>query len=246
MLGKRNYSRLSKMLDPIVEHDSLIGIVSLPAIDQIDQLSHAELVALVKALIVEVQRLQIENQELKAEIEKLRKPPASSGNSSLPPSRDQKRNIKGKRRKKHGPRYGHQRAIRPLVDDPDQVIEATVQKCEHCQSGLEGVPPTKILRHQITEIPPIKPVVIETRQHEVICPECQGVNRGVLPEELNRRGSFGQLERGGGLSKAGAAYKLRASAASIGRSLWGKHQRGRAGRIAAGSRSGGSGGGRRD
>jgi transposase len=165
--------------------------VPIPAIDQIDQLPHAELVALVKTLIVEVQRLQLENHELKAEIEKLRKQPASSSNSSLPPSRDQKRNIKGKRRKKHGPRYGHQRVIRPLVDDPDQVIEATVQRCEHCQTGLEGVPPEKILRHQITELPPIKPVVIETRQHEVICRECQRVNRGVLPEELNLRGSFG-------------------------------------------------------
>src|SRR6266700_2077885 len=165
--------------------------MTLPIVDEIEQLSHFELVALVKTLIVEVQRLQMENQELKTELEKLRKPPASSGNSSLPPSRDQKRNVKGKRRKKHGPRCGHARAIRPLVDNPDQVIEATVQRCEHCQTGLEGVPPEKILRHQITELPPIKPVVIETRQHEVICPECHGVNRGALPRELKRKGSFG-------------------------------------------------------
>src|SRR6266700_3208637 len=117
--------------------------MTLPNVDEIEQLSQLDLVALVKALI-------IENQQLRAELDKLRKPPASSGNSSLPPSRDQKRNVKGKRRKKHGPRFGHARAIRPLVDNPDQVIEATVQRCEHCQTGLEGVPPEKILRHQIT------------------------------------------------------------------------------------------------
>src|SRR6266700_2943520 len=70
--------------------------MTLPIVDEIEQLSHFELVALVKTLIVEVQRLQMENQELKTELEKLRKPPASSGNSSLPPSRDQKRNVKGK------------------------------------------------------------------------------------------------------------------------------------------------------
>ena len=158
--------------------------MTLPNVNEIEQLSQQDLVMLVKALI-------IENQQLRAELDKLRKPPTSSGNSSLPPSRDQKRNGKGKRRKKHGPRFGHERAIRPLVDNPDQVIEATVQRCEHCQTGLEGVPPEKILRHQVTELPPIKPVVIETRQHEVICPECHGVNRGALPEELNRKGSFG-------------------------------------------------------
>jgi len=158
--------------------------MTLPIVDEIEQLSHLELVALVKALI-------IENQQLRAELEKLRKPPASSGNSSLPSSRDKKRNIKGKRRKKHGPGFGHQRSIRPLVDNPDQVIEAAVQRCEHCQAGLEGVAAEKILRHQITELPPIKPIVIETRQHQVICPECHRVNRGVLPEELKRKGDFG-------------------------------------------------------
>lgn len=158
--------------------------MTLPNVDEIEQLSNSDLIMLVKALI-------IENQQLRAEIEKLRKPPASSGNSSLPPSRDQKRNIKSKRRKKHGPRFGHQRSIRPLVDNPDQVIEATVERCEHCQSNLSGVGSERVLRHQVTELPAIKPVVIETRQHEVICPECQKVNRGVLPAELNRRRDFG-------------------------------------------------------
>jgi transposase len=156
----------------------------LPNVDEFEELSHQDLVALVKALI-------IENQQLRAELEKLRQPPASSGNSSLPPSRDQKVNLKKKRRKKHGPPYGHKRAMRPLVENPDQVVEAKVERCAHCQADLAGVPSRLVRRHQVTELPPIRPVVIETQQHEVECPECHQVNRGVLPEGLNGSGSFG-------------------------------------------------------
>jgi len=50
--------------------------MTLPTTDHIAELSHAELVALVKALIAAVQRLEAENQQLKAEV----------GKESLPPS----------------------------------------------------------------------------------------------------------------------------------------------------------------
>src|SRR2546422_717448 len=36
----------------------------------------------------------------------------------------------------------------------------------------------------VTELPEIRPVVIETRQHEVVCPGCQRLHRGPLPEGL--------------------------------------------------------------
>ena len=64
----------------------------LPTGAQLDQISHADLVALVKALIARVKRLEEENLQLKAEIERLKQPPANSRNSSQPPSRDQKSN----------------------------------------------------------------------------------------------------------------------------------------------------------
>jgi hypothetical protein len=63
-----------------------------PTDDQLDQISHADLVALVKALIAKVERLEEENLQLRAEIERLKQPPANSRNSSQPPSRDQKSN----------------------------------------------------------------------------------------------------------------------------------------------------------
>jgi len=80
--------------------------------DQLDQISHADLVALVKALIARVERLEEENRQLKAEIERLKQPPTNSKNSSQPSSRDQKSNQSAaKPKKKHRPPFGHKRSV---------------------------------------------------------------------------------------------------------------------------------------
>ncbi|HEX5084648.1 MAG TPA: IS66 family transposase [Blastocatellia bacterium] len=164
----------------------------LPTGDQLDQISHADLVALVKALIARVERLEEENRQLKAEIERLKQPPANSRNSSQPPSRDQKSNQPGDRpKKKHGPPFGHKRSIRKLIDNPDQTISVKVEQCAHCHHDLSRVAPEKIVRRQITELPEFNPAVIETKQHEVICPHCQCLNRGQLPEGLEADRYFG-------------------------------------------------------
>jgi transposase len=164
----------------------------LPTTEQIGSLPHAELVALVKELIVAVQRLEAENQQLKAELAKEPPPPPTSHNSSQPPSRDEKRNLPANRqRKKLGPPFGHERKSRAWVAQPDQLIEARVAWCGYCQADLRGVEPRVVGRRQLTELPPIAPVVIETRQSEVVCPDCQRVTRGELPAGLEAGRSFG-------------------------------------------------------
>jgi transposase len=164
----------------------------LPTTEHIAQLTPAELVVLVQELIAAVQRLEAENQHLKAELAKNPLPPPTSQNSSQPPSRDEKRNLVVKRkRKKHGPPFGHARQTRPWVVEPDRIIEARVESCGHCQADLRGIEPRAVLRHQLTEVPPIAPVVIETRQAEVVCPDCQQITRGELPAGLDGGRSFG-------------------------------------------------------
>lgn len=166
--------------------------MTLPTTEHIAELSHAELVALVKELIASVQRLEAENQQLKAEMGKAPLPPPTSQNSSQPPSRDGKRNLAGQRkRKKHGPPFGHARPTRAWVAEPDRIIEATVESWGHWEADLRGVEPRVVLRHQLTEVPPITPVVIETRQAEVVCPDCQQVTRGEVPVGLGNGRSFG-------------------------------------------------------
>ena len=147
--------------------------------EQLEQMSHGDLVALLKQLVLvngqmagQVEQLQARVVELENELDKLRRPPTNSRNSSQPPSRDQKSNLAEKKRKKHGPPFGHQRRTRELVEDPDKVIAVPVMECVHCEADLVGVEPTRIMRRQVTELPLIKPIVIETRQHEVRCPQC--------------------------------------------------------------------------
>jgi len=166
--------------------------MKLPPTEQLESFSHAELVALVKELIVAVQRLEAENQQLKAELARIAPPPPTSQNSSQPPSRDMKGNLAtSRKRQKHGPPFGHARRTRAWVAEPDRIIEVPVESCSHCQADLRGVEPCAIRRHQLTELPPLTPVVIETRQAEVVCPDCQQITRGELPAGLNGGRSFG-------------------------------------------------------
>jgi transposase len=164
----------------------------LPTTEQIAHLPHAELVALVTELIVTVQRLEVENRQLKAAVAKAPPPPPTSPNSSQPPSRDVKRNLPAHRqRKKLGPPFGHARQMRPWVAQPDRIIEAMVAWCAYCQADLRSIEPRGVVRHQLSEWPPLTPVVIETRQPEVVCPDCQRVTRGELPAGLEAGRSFG-------------------------------------------------------
>jgi transposase len=165
--------------------------MSLPSDVQLELLSRGDLIALVKELISAVHLLQARVAELEAEVAQYREPPANSRNSSQPPSSDQKANLPPRRGKRVGARPGHQRRIRQLVEDPDRVLDAPVRQCTQCRADLREVAPRAVVRRQVTELPIIRPVVIETRQHEVVCPACQSVERGLLPEGLGAGRVFG-------------------------------------------------------
>lgn len=153
---------------------------------KIEEQSREELIALIYELAQEIS-------ELKAEIVRLKQPPTTSQNSSQPPSRDFKSSTekKRKRSKKKGAKPGHEKQERQLVENPNKVIEVYVDNCENCQRNLLDQVPVQVIRRQITELPEIKPVVIETRQYEVICPCCGEVQRGKLPEGLESGRYFG-------------------------------------------------------
>lgn len=165
--------------------------MTLPTSKHIEQMSQAELIALVIELRSVIERQEARIAELEAELEK-RPPAATARNSSLPPSRDPKPNQQeDKSRKKHGPPFGHPKHSRPLVDKPDVVIPAPVTECERCHADLSGVAPGEVKRRQITELPPVKPVVLETQQEIVVCPHCQQLNQGPLPAGLEAERYFG-------------------------------------------------------
>ena len=159
--------------------------------EQLDLLTREELLVVLKALLGEVEMLRQRVTELEAENERLRKQSTNSRNSSQPPSRDQKVNQPEKKGGKQGPPYGHTKYRRELIEKPDRVISAAVTECDQCHAELSGTMPEGIERRQITELPEVKAVVIETQQHRVVCPHCQRVNRGRLPEGLQAERYFG-------------------------------------------------------
>lgn len=159
--------------------------MTLPTPETLRDLSREELMALLLQLAEEVRRLEAEVQRLKA-------PPPNSRNSSQPPARDWKANTVGRKRsRKRGAKTGHPKMHRALVDNPTTVIEARVNQCADCGADLQAVEPQRVLRRQLTELPDLQPVVIETQQHEVTCPSCQQVQRGVLPAGLEAQRQLG-------------------------------------------------------
>ncbi|MBX6311972.1 MAG: IS66 family transposase [Isosphaeraceae bacterium] len=134
-----------------------------------------------------------------------------SSNSSKPPSSDPihvkrhpPRPPSGKRR---GGQRGHRRQARALVP-PEQlsaVIDCKPAACGSCSQELKGSDPEPI-RHQVAELPEIRPEVIEYRLHRLACRRCGATTRGGLPAGVPR-GAFGpRLQAVVGL--LGGAYRL--------------------------------------
>ena len=99
----------------------------------------------------------------------------NSTNSSKPPSSDppavKRAPPKTPSTKKAGGQRGHAKAQRAIVDHPDAIHECKPTVCRHCQQPLHGDDPQP-LRHQVWEVPLVRPVVTEYRRHRLTCPRC--------------------------------------------------------------------------
>jgi transposase len=95
------------------------------------------------------------------------KPPSSDGPGFKPPER-----RKGSGRKR-GAQPGHPGSGPELlpIERVDEVVEQHPDACRRCGQLLRGDDPEP-LRHQVIEIPPITPVVIEHRLQRLVCPCC--------------------------------------------------------------------------
>jgi transposase len=105
----------------------------------------------------------------------------TSRNASRPPSSDPpqsrpSRRPRGNRGRGGQPGHpGHTRTLLP-VEDVEEVVVIKPEQCTHCQAPLSGDDP-RPWRHQVIEIPPIKPVVTEYQWHELRCSACGEATR---------------------------------------------------------------------
>jgi transposase len=156
------------------------------------QLSRETLIDLVQQQYEQMTKLQAEVEALRLKLEKNKKPPSDSSNSSQPPSRDQKSNLPAKRkRRRHGPPLGHAKYERPFVAEPDHIVEVKSQVCEHCQTDLGQETQQLLEVNQITELPERQAEVIEVRQYKAMCPTCGREQIGQPPAGLEMKRTFG-------------------------------------------------------
>ena len=109
----------------------------------------------------------------------------SSRNSSRPPSSDppqSQRPTRPRGQRRRGGQPGHPGQTRTLVpvEDVDEVVVLKPKQCSDCHAPLSGDDPTPF-RHQVIEIPPIKPVITEYQWHQLVCPECGETTRAPWP-----------------------------------------------------------------
>jgi transposase len=120
---------------------------------------------------------------LEAELAAARKTPR---NSSLPPSTEHPHAKPAPQREKSGKKAGgqpghpkHERALIP-TEQCQAVVPVKPETCRRCGESLTGND-QEPLRHQVWEIPEIKPLVTEYQLHRLTCPCCQESTCGQLP-----------------------------------------------------------------
>ena len=129
--------------------------------------------AIIRALLAKLEELE----------SRLNKTPQ---NSSLPPSTQHPHARppakKAKSKRKQGGQPGHKKHERALVPveqcDEVQLLKPTA--CRRCGGKLSGLDPQP-LRHQVWELPEIKPYVAEYQQHRLRCPCCGESTCAELP-----------------------------------------------------------------
>jgi transposase len=157
---------------------------------KMEDLSREELIAIILSQAAQMEAMRKEMEVLRLKLDKRQKPPTNSGNSSQPPSQDQKsEKMVNRPKRKHGRANGHEKQERQFVSEPDHVVELKAKKCQGCEADLSFQTGILVNVNQITELPQAKAEVIEIRQYAVSCHACGDVEIMAAAEglEMNRR-----------------------------------------------------------
>jgi transposase len=137
--------------------------------------------AYIRALENRVAVLEATVQELREQVQQ------TSRTSSRPPSSDPpqalgQRPRRGPTGRRPGGQPGHAGQARALLpgEEVDVVVPVKPERCHYCQHLLWGEDPQP-QRHQVTEIPPVRPVVTEYQLHRLVCPACGEVTWADVP-----------------------------------------------------------------
>jgi transposase len=153
--------------------------------------------ALIMALRAEVADLRAKVQQQQEQIQELQERlNRNSTNSSRPPSTDppavKRRPPRPASDRSSGGQPGHERWQRPLLP-PDHTEILKPAHCRRCGHALAGDDPQP-LRHQVIELPPIRPEVVEYQLHRLRCPRCGLSTCASLPSGVPTGGQGPRLQ----------------------------------------------------
>jgi transposase len=143
--------------------------------------------AVVRMLLARIAEQDRRIAELEARVDDLQgRLSRSPQNSSLPPSSQHPHAkapiTKPKSKKKRGGQPGHVKHERPLfpIEQCNEVHTLKPNECRRCGAKLTGVD-AEPLRHQVWELPEIRPIVTEYQRHRLTCSCCATTTCAPLP-----------------------------------------------------------------
>lgn len=142
---------------------------------QVVEARHTEIAALRVSHQAQLDVLRAQVAALAAEVADLRaQVRQNSRNSSKPPSQDgpgkpAPKSLRGKSGRKPGRPKGQPGATLEFTGTPDEVIVHEPGRCGGCGEDLAGAPAAGMIRRQVTDAPPARPVVTE---HQMIARRC--------------------------------------------------------------------------
>ena len=137
--------------------------------------------AIIRLLLAKIAELEARIEDLERRVKG-----KTPQNSSLPPSRQhphvRPQPPRRKSKRKRGGQPGHEKHERPLIptDECENVHPLRPTECRRCGVKLSGSDPEP-LRHQVWEVPEIKPIVTEYQRHRLTCPNCGEATCAELP-----------------------------------------------------------------
>lgn len=146
-----------------------------------------------------IKELEIENAQLKKEIEELKaRLNMDSSNSSFPPSSDKfkkkdkkQRSLRQKSEKSSGGQVGHKGTTLQKVQNPDFVVDLPNNTCTNCSHDLTEIKANAIKSRQVFDIPEIKINVTEFRAHSKTCPHCSAKTTSEFPKNVTQSTQYG-------------------------------------------------------
>ena len=128
---------------------------------------------------------------LEEEVARLSLPTKTPENSSVPPAKGQKADLAaGSRGAKRGPKRGHVGMGRPR-QEPDVVLHCRPTACGGCGGARAATDQRAVGRSQVTDLPPIRPVVVEAWRYAATCAACGVRTEAPYPAGLEPHRTFG-------------------------------------------------------